>query len=151
MHHQRILALDVGDARVGVALSDPLGISAQPLCTIEQKGAQTFSKILDLVREHAVATIVVGFPYELDGSIGEQARQVERFCARLRQAVADAALADGVRIEPFDERFTTQQAERTLVGSKLKNKERSAAIDRVAAALILEGYLLRIAGRGSSF
>lgn len=136
------MALDVGDARIGVALSDPLGMTAQPLCTLEQKGGKAVTDLIALLKTHDVGILVVGMPYELDGTSGEQAKKVDNFLSRLKKNLKTVPELEALQIKMLDERFTSQQAERALIGSKLKNRERSAAQDRIAAALILEGYLL---------
>ncbi len=137
----RVVALDVGDARIGVALSDPLGMFAQPLCTIRNQQHSVISELLALLREHEVGVVVLGLPYELDGSIGEQGRKVEAFQRRLEKAIAKHEDLAEIQITFWDERFSSAQANRLLVGSGLKNSERSAASDRVAAAIILESFL----------
>lgn len=133
------MALDVGDARVGVAVSDPLGFSAQPYPAIERK--KDFFKILrKLLEEKQVKTVVLGLPLELDGAYGPQAKKVEDFRTTLLKEMCELDL----KVDYLDERMTTVQAERVLQGSKLKNKEKSAALDSISAALLLESYLLRV-------
>lgn len=138
---KRILALDVGDARIGVALSDPLGMFASPLTTIENKQHSVMRELRELITANEIGTIVLGMPFELDGVIGEQGKKVEAFAERVRKSLAKDEAFQEIRLEFVDERYTSQQAEEILYGSRLKNKERRAANDRVAAALILESYL----------
>lgn len=139
MGNQRILAIDFGDARIGLAISDPLNLFAQPLCTIENTGKQCIKEILELVQAHQVLELVIGMPYELDGSIGPQGKKVQRFTRRL-EARAQASQTD-IRVTFIDERLTTAEAERVIAGSGLQNRERSAALDRISAALLLETYI----------
>ncbi len=114
---------------------------AQPLTTIPNKQHSVINDLFGVLREHEVSSIVIGLPYELDGSIGEQGQKVEAFQRRLNKALAKDEQLSSIETLFWDERFTTAQADRVLVGSGLKNSDRSSASDRVAAALILEGYL----------
>ncbi len=133
----RILALDVGERRIGVAVSDPTGIVAQPLLVIERRGwAPDLARIRELVRTHQVRRIVVGYPYTLRKTRGLQTEQVDRFMTRLRQAVT-------VDVLPYDERLTTAQAERALLAGDVRRARRRAVRDAVAAALLLQNYLDR--------
>lgn len=137
----RIMALDVGDARIGVALSDRLGITAQPKCTIERKTGSYIRDILELVAKEQVETVVIGIPYELSGSLGDQGRKVTCFAKNLSSSLkADPELST-VKVDFWDERFTTREAESVIAGSKLKNRQRRAALDRVSAAIILQSYM----------
>ena len=136
----RTLAVDHGDSRIGLALSDPMGLFAQPLATLENKGyKQAASDVLSIAAINDVRQIVVGLPLELDGSKGPQARKVDKFTKQLRRSIE--ASEREVVVHQWDERMTTVAAERIIAGSKLKDSERSGALDRVAAALILEGFL----------
>ena len=143
---RRTMALDVGEARVGIALSDPLGLFAQPLCTIERKSGQLFENLIIIVKEHNVKTIVIGYPYELDGSVGLQAKKVELFSNELKNIIS--ILETCPTIVYWDERFTSAQAEHLIMGSRLKNQDRRKALDKIAAAIILESYL-QAKGNGS--
>lgn len=140
----RIMGLDVGDARVGVALTDPLGIIAQPLCTIERANGG-LAHIVRLIKEKSPQRIVVGHPLELSGERGPQALRVEAFVEKLRKVLAKEENGTSESLKPeiifWDERFSTQQAERVMVGSKLKNRDCHEALDRVSAAVILESYI----------
>ena len=138
------MALDVGDARIGVALSDPLGITAQPFASVDQNGRSVRS-IIKIIEEQNVREIVVGLPLELNGEVGTQAKKVEEFVAILRSALDRNRELKGMKIGFWDERFTTAEAKRVTAGSGLKNEESRAALDRVSATLILEGYLERAA------
>ena len=135
----KTLALDIGDARIGVALSDALGITAQPFVTIERKAGDYIAKLLELVKRERVTTMVLGIPLTLSGEIGEQAKKVQLVAKELESACQAAELE--TRIVFWDERLTTVQAERVIQGSKLRDSERRASLDRVSAALILAAYL----------
>ena len=133
----RTLALDVGERRIGVAVSDPTGVVAQPLLVIERRGWEPdLARIRELVRAHEVHRIVVGYPFTLRKERGTQAQRVDRFIARLRQAVV-------VDVLPYDERLTTAAAERVLLAGDVRRARRRAVRDAVAAALLLQGYLDR--------
>lgn len=135
------MALDVGDRRVGVAVSDPLGLTVRPLCTVSASGGAAVAEVARLIREQAASIVVLGLPYELDDQAGPQARKVHDFHRKLRRALEKEPELAAVRTVTWDERFTSLEAEELLRGSKLKNRDRRAAVDRVAAALILESYL----------
>ena len=120
------MALDFGSARTGVAVSDPTGIIARPLCVVERAGSEAgLAELARLVRAQEPEQVVVGLPLTLRGERGEQARATEKFAAALR-AVVD------VPVLLFDERFTTDLAQQTPSGSSL---------DARAAAHLLSGYL----------
>lgn len=140
LYMTRIMALDVGDARIGIALSDPLHLTAQPLETIVRSD-KYIDKLLGIIVKYEVREILVGLPLNLDGTESVQSGKVRGFIKKLNAAL-ERKLADlKVRVGVIDERFSTAQAERVVVGSGLKNKERSAAIDRISAAIILESHL----------
>jgi putative Holliday junction resolvase len=131
----RILGLDVGDRRIGVALSDPLGLTAQPLTVIERRdAARDVDALSALVAQHQVSCIVVGLPLTLRGEQGIQADKVESFVQRLRSRVR-------LPVELIDERLTTVQGERALAEGGASRRQRKAAIDQVAAQLILQQFL----------
>ncbi len=122
----KVMALYFGSARTGVAVSDPTGIIARPLCVVERAGSEAgLAELARLVREQEPEQVVVGLPLTLRGERGEQARATEKFAAALR-AVVD------VPVLLFDERFTTDLAQQTPSGSSL---------DARAAAHLLSGYL----------
>ena len=136
----RILGLDIGDKRIGVALSDPMGILASPLTIIQrQDDATAIRLITGLITRHDVVRVIAGLPRSMDGSIGKQAEKVQVFVHKL-------AGHTKVPIEFRDERLTTVSAQRLMkeAGTK-KARGRKAAIkkadDAMAAALILQGYL----------
>jgi putative Holliday junction resolvase len=132
---RRILALDPGTKRIGVALSDELGWTAQPLETFERKSLHVdVAHINELVRRHEVREIVIGMPIQLDGRAGPAAQSVQQFLEALQAAV-------DVPVVPWDERLTTKAAEQMLIEADVSRKKRKGAVDRVAAALLLKSYL----------
>ncbi len=136
----RILGLDIGEKRIGVALSDPLGITAQGLTVIEYSSrAQALERLGAICREHDVALIVAGLPLHLNGSRGEAVAGVEKFTGALEAHT-------GLPVEFVDERLTTKAVERTLIGAGVKRKERKGVRDMLAAVLILETFLSRSSG-----
>ncbi len=134
---QRILGLDVGDRRIGVALSDPLGITAGGLETIQRVNMeQDVNKIAQLAKRHGVAEIVVGLPLNMDGSSGSQAEKVKSFGRKLSRATGLAVLYE-------DERLTTISAIRTLSIQGIKTGHNRDLVDRQAAAIVLQKFLDR--------
>ena len=131
-----MMGLDYGERRIGVALSDPLGLTAQPLATVERTGSldADLATLAALAREHAVERIVLGLPLALDGARGERARTVEGFARRLERV-------SGLPVESWDERLTSVQAERALLEADLSRRRRRQLIDRAAAVLILQSWL----------
>ena len=133
----RMMGLDVGDRRIGVALSDPLGITAQRLALLERrKTSADVEAVSALAKQHAVRVIVIGLPLTLRGEIGPQAKKVEAFAEALRRKTA-------VPVELVDERLTTVQGERALRETGASRQKRKATIDQVAAQLILQQFLDR--------
>ncbi len=132
----RILSLDVGEKRIGVALSDSSRTIAQALKVISTSGSQArdIAEIKTLVNMYDVSLIVVGLPKNLDGSIGEKARRIIQFAEKIQQAT-------GVSVDMWDERFTTNEAHRIYDMAEVKRKKRRDTIDMLAAQLILQGYL----------
>ena len=132
-----LLGLDVGDTRIGVALSDELGVAAHPLCTLTRKNRKVdLIAISDLVSIHKVECVVIGLPISLDGSIGAQAEKVQKFAQRLEHVI-------DIPIEFQDERFTTAEAEEILHELNKDIKEQKELIDEVSAVIILDDYLNR--------
>jgi putative Holliday junction resolvase len=131
----RILGIDYGSVRIGLALTDPLRILASGAGTLQNDG-EAFRKIADLVGREDVRLIVVGMPYAPDGGKGEKAKEVELFIGRLRAVI-------GVPIETWDESFTSKNAEAALRKGGLKKKQRRERhrIDEMAARLLLQEYL----------
>ncbi len=132
----RILGLDVGEKTIGVAVSDELGITAQGVRTIRRKGIRTDLEALNtLVSEYGVELMVVGIPVSMNGSIGTAAKNVLVFVEKLKQL--------NIPVITEDERLTTVMAERMLIEGDVRRAKRKKVIDKVAAALILQGYLDR--------
>lgn len=131
----RILGIDFGSRRIGVALSDPTGSMAQPLTVIENiKNESDINKISELVLEYNVEEVVVGLPLSLSGEVKPQAQAVLEYVEKLKKAL-------DVPVKTWDERLTTSFAERTLVESRVRRGRRKEVIDKVAAAVMLQGYL----------
>ena len=131
----RSLGLDVGDKRIGVALSDPDGILASPLTTINRRGETAdITAIIDIADQRGVEKIIVGLPRSMDGSIGEQAEKVKTFTQKLCSHTE-------VPVEFRDERLTTVSAKRLMRAINTKKPKGKAEYDAIAAALILQGYL----------
>ena len=128
----RILGLDIGDKRIGVALSDPLGILASPLSIINCSDDRTdIETIINIVNQNQAGRIIVGLPISMNGSVGRQAEKVKTFTQELANHTK-------VPLEFRDERLTTVSAKRLMQAVK---KPRQTRDDAVAAALILQGYL----------
>jgi putative Holliday junction resolvase len=129
------MGLDVGERRVGVAVSDELGAIATPLATV-QRGPRDVAEIDDLVREWSVSRLVVGLPTGLSGREGPQAALVRAFAAKLEDVLPPA-----VELVYWDERLTTAIAERSLIEAGTRRQRRKERIDAVAAAVLLQSYL----------
>lgn len=133
----RVLAVDPGSKRVGIAVSDPTGTIAQALPTVAAEPRDTLAtRLTALAKEKGATRIVVGWPRRLDGSDGPEARAARELAAALRDA-------SGLPVELVDERLTTAQAERAMIGGGVKRARRREAIDGVAAALLLQSHLDR--------
>jgi len=131
----KILGLDLGSKTIGVAISDDLFLTAQVLTSIKRTTLEKdLSVMFRLVDEYGVGEIVVGLPINMDGSTGESARKAESFIEKLREIFP-------IRIIPWDERLSTVAAERILLEGDLSRKKRRKVIDRLSAAIILQGYL----------
>ena len=131
----RILGLDVGDVRIGVAVSDPMKIIAQGLDSIKRVSPKTDAQTVKrLVDQYEAEELLVGLPKTLNGEIGIQAQKVLDFVELLRAAVT-------IPIVMWDERMTTIAATRALIEADMSRKKRKKVVDKVAAALILQGYL----------
>jgi putative Holliday junction resolvase len=135
----RILAIDHGTKRMGIAVSDELKMIAQPL---EYIPAQPFSEFLtrlkEILREKEVEMILVGMPRNMDGSYGPAALKVQEFAAALKSAVT-------VPIKMWDERLTSAQANRFLIQGNVRREKRKEKVDKMAAAILLQSYLDSIA------
>lgn len=130
----RALGIDLGDARVGVAASDDLGMLAHPLETIQVKSGGVLKRVLELAREKSVTTIVVGMPRNMDGTFGPAAEKSREFIEKLKAETT-------CRVVAWDERLTTVSAQRSLHEAGRKAKEHRAVIDQVAAQILLQSWL----------
>jgi len=135
----RVLALDLGKRRIGLALSDELGLTAQGLETMERAGMRVdLARLSELASECGVALVLVGNPLHMDGSEGSQSAWARDFAERLRGLT-------GLAVRMWDERLTTVEAERVLRQSGISQQKRSAAVDRLAAVVLLQSYLDSVA------
>ena len=134
----RIMGLDYGSKTVGVALTDPLGLTAQPLETItrdsENKLRRTLARLETIVKEYQVGSIILGFPVHMDDSISQRARKSLEFKTKLEQRL-------GIPVIMQDERLTTAEADEVLRDMNVPASQRKQYIDKIAAALILKDYL----------
>ncbi|MGI6514914.1 MAG: Holliday junction resolvase RuvX [Syntrophomonadaceae bacterium] len=137
---ERIMALDVGEKRIGVAVSDPLGITAQGIGVIErQNRTRDLDALRLLIDEHGVTSLLLGLPRNMNGTLGEKAREVQEFGELLAQEL-------GMPVEYQDERLSTRAVEGTLIAADVRRSRRRRVIDKLAAVYILQGYLDRKAG-----
>jgi putative Holliday junction resolvase len=134
----RVLGIDYGRRRIGLALSDEAGILASPLPTYVRGRSEDrdIGALKRLIERHGVSAIVVGLPLNMNGSRGEMAREAEAFADRIQQAT-------GLPVESFDERLTTREAERVLLEADLPRRRRKELRDSLSAVLILQGHLAR--------
>jgi len=131
----RILALDPGPKRIGVAVSDELKLIAQPLEFIPAEPFAGFlARLQELIREKEVELILIGLPRNMDGSYGPAALKVKTFAAALRETVA-------VPLQLWDERLTSAQAQRLLIQGGVRRRQRKEKVDQTAAAILLQSYL----------
>ncbi len=134
-HPARILALDVGSRRIGLAVSDPLGITAQGLETLHRKNKRTDLEHLErVIRDYGVKEIVVGLPLRMSGAEGIQSEKMAVFADDLRKRF-------GLPVHLWDERLTSAEANRILRDAELSIEKRKQAVDRMAAVLILQNFL----------
>jgi|SRR5580704_12307045 putative Holliday junction resolvase len=131
----RILGLDVGSRRIGIAVTDPLGITAQGLETLQRKNKRTDLKELErIIREYQVKEIVIGLPLRMSGAEGIQAEKMQLFAEELKKRFR-------LPIHLWDERLTSAEANRLLRETELSIEKRGKAVDRMAAILILQGWM----------
>ncbi len=131
----RILAIDYGEGKLGLAISDELQMTARPLATIARLPKQeSFARIKNIADEFEIEKVVVGLPLRLDGTTGEAAARVEKFIAALRRQLA-------CEVVSWDERLTSFEAEERMREAGLSRPERRARVDQFAALVILEDYL----------
>ena len=132
--NERIVALDVGDRRIGIAVSDPLGITAQPIETYTRVGyGPDTRRIAQLAQQYDTNRILCGLPLNMDGTQGFQTQKVREFAAKLEEA--------GLTVEFYDERMTTVLAEDALLEADMRRENRKKKVDMVAAVMILQSYL----------
>ncbi len=133
----RYLGIDFGTKRIGVAVSDELGITAQPLPTLEPSTDEAaVGAIRELVNEYGVFEVVVGLPKNMNGTLGPAAERVLAFARRLEESMP-------VKVTMWDERLTSMAAERLLIEADLSRAKRKRRVDQMAAVLILQGFLDR--------
>ncbi|MFA5336518.1 MAG: Holliday junction resolvase RuvX [Candidatus Omnitrophota bacterium] len=134
----RVLGLDFGEKRIGVAVSDPLGIIAQGVTVIERKTIEEDLKAINaIISEYGAESIVVGMPINMDGTKGKSADKVAEFVELLKASA-------GIPVATYDERLSTKESEKFLISSDVSRRKRKNVIDKVAAQLILESYLERL-------
>lgn len=132
---ERILGLDVGTKRIGVALSDPLGIVAQPLTTIERESrTKDLQAVEAILLEYGVKKVVVGMPFNMNGTIGPSGEMVRMVAEKIKNKFK-------IELIYVDERLSTVSAERVLIESDIRREDRKYKIDKVAASYILQTYL----------
>ncbi|MDX9917473.1 MAG: Holliday junction resolvase RuvX [Gudongella sp.] len=132
---ERILGLDVGTKRIGVAISDALGITAQPLTVITRESKKKdLAEIEALLSEYSVKKVVVGMPYNMNGTVGPSGEMARTVAEKIKNKF-------GVEIVYIDERLSTVSAERVLIESEVRRENRKNMIDKVAASYILQTYL----------
>jgi putative Holliday junction resolvase len=137
----RIMGLDVGSKTIGVAISDELGITAQGFKTIKRKAMEDdLRELYTIISQFQIEKIVVGLPKNMDGSLGKQAEFVLGWIEDLKNKIQ-------LPIETWDERLSTVEASKTLLKADLSRKKRKGVIDKLAAVLILQGYLQQIRSR----
>ncbi|MFT8313527.1 MAG: Holliday junction resolvase RuvX [Clostridium sp.] len=131
----RILGLDIGDRTIGVAISDPLGYTAQGVTTIRRKNEdKDIEELAKLCKEYNVETIVSGLPKNMNGTVGPQSEKVLAFCEILKKKI-------DIPVKMWDERLTTVAAEKAMLEADLSRAKRKKIIDKMAATYILQGYL----------
>ena len=136
----RWMGLDIGDKTIGVAVSDPLFISAQGVTTVERIGIKKdTSRLIEMIKEYDVDTVVSGLPLMLDGSDSPQTEKVREFVTRLENKARSSGLKLSFVFQ--DERFTTKIAENVLIEANMRREKRKTIIDRQAAVIILQSYM----------
>jgi len=131
----KVLGLDIGEKRIGVAVSDELGYTAQGMQVLTRKGLDDdLAALKELIEAAEVTEVVVGFPKNMDGSVGESAQNVLSFVKKMEESLT-------IPLILWDERWTTAEATRVLLQADLSRKKRRKVVDKLAAVLILQGYL----------
>lgn len=133
----RILGIDFGEARIGVAVSDPLGITAQTVETIHWNGEwrKPLERIRELVGFYSCDTVIVGFPGNMNGTVGERGIRTQKFIDKLESFIPE------IKVIPWDERLSTVQSRQTLLEMGISNRRHKEKIDQLAASLILQSYM----------
>ena len=135
---ERYVAFDIGDKRIGVAISDPFNTYALPSFTYHRKGFnEDVAELARVAREKGATTIVCGLPVNFDGTPALQTQKTERFISALKEACAIPVVCE-------DERFTTVMAHETLISEGMRREKRKSYVDALAAANILDGYLQKL-------
>ncbi len=135
---ERVLGLDVGDKTIGVAVSDPLGLTAQGVKTIRRKGIKKdLEELQEIINEYNVQALVIGLPKNMNNTLGLQSEKVLKFVDKIKKKLQ-------VDIIMQDERLTTVSAQRDLINANVSRKKRKDVIDKVAAVYILQAYLEKI-------
>jgi putative Holliday junction resolvase len=138
---KRVLGLDIGDRRIGVAISDELWVTTRGLLTIERTNIKSDTqKILDIIIKNDCSIVIIGLPLNLSGDDSKQTGKVRAFAQKLTNKLASNSMND-IKVELFDERYSTKQAEETLNELAIKHKKKSMIIDQEAAAVILEAWI----------
>ena len=141
----RIPGLDVGSKTVGVAVSDPLGVIATGVTTIDRVGIRKDTgKVIDYIKEYGCETVVIGLPLSLDGEDSVQTQKVRDFRTMLENKLRSSGPLSKVKVEWQDERYSTVEAEEVLIEANMSREERKKIIDRQAAIVILQRYLDRM-------
>lgn len=131
----RILGLDIGDRTIGIAVSDPLGFTAQGITTIRRKSeAYDLEELMKICTEYNVDTIVSGFPKNMNGTVGPQGEKVLEFCEKIKESI-------DLPLKMWDERLTTVAAHKAMLEADLSRAKRKKLVDKIAATYILQGYL----------
>lgn len=141
---QRYLGLDIGDKTVGIALSDPLGYTAQPIETIRfQIPTESFQRLVQIITENSVTKIISGLPLNMNGTEGPQVQKVRDFLENFKNYMLKRNKT--IEVELIDERLSTVAAERSLIEADISRAKRKKVIDKMAAVFILQGYLNTLA------
>ncbi len=134
----RIMSLDVGSRTIGIACSDALLMTAQGIETIRRTSLEKdFNRLQELIAEYEVHELVVGMPKNMNGTKGERAEKTEEFVEKMKEVI-------GLPVTYWDERLSTVMAERQLIAADVSRKKRKSVIDKMAAVVILQGYLDRL-------
>ena len=135
---KRIMGLDVGNKTIGVAVSDPLGITSQGITTVRRKGIKSdFKELNDIINEYNIEKVIIGLPKNMNNTIGPQGEKVLKFAEKFKEKF-------NLEVIFQDERLTTVSAERILIDADVSRKKRKDVIDKVAATYILQTYLEKI-------